>query len=103
MIPVNQIESHSPDESSRLAGLAGLVGALLFFAGDMLFYGHFGAGASFHDGMQRVVRDASMARLFTGGLLGPVAACLCIIGFWHARAHRRAGKQSDGEDNHKKR
>ena len=70
-------------QARRLAGLAGLVGALLFFAGDMLFYGHFGAGASFHDGMQRVVRDASMARLFTGGLLGPVAACLCIIGFWH--------------------
>ena len=67
----------------RLAGLAGLFGALLFFCGDMLFYGHFGAGAGFHEGMQRVVREASLARLFTGGLLGPPAACLCIIGFWH--------------------
>jgi hypothetical protein len=28
----------------RLAGLSGLAGALLFFAGDMLFYGHFGSG-----------------------------------------------------------
>jgi hypothetical protein len=70
-------------KARRFSGVAGLVGALLFFAGDMLFYGHFGAGASFHDSMQRVVRDASMTRLFLGGLLGPVAACLCIIGFWH--------------------
>jgi hypothetical protein len=63
--------------------MAGLLGALLFFCGDMLFYGHFGAGATFHEGMERVVRDASLTRLFIGGLLGPVAACLCIIGFWH--------------------
>jgi hypothetical protein len=69
----------------RLAGLAGLLGALLFFCGDMLFYGHFGAGAGFHDGMQRVVRDASLTRLFAGGLIGPVAACFCIVGFWHVR------------------
>jgi hypothetical protein len=49
----------------------------------MLFYGHFGAGATFHQGMERVVREAPLARLFIGGLLGPPAACLCIIGFWH--------------------
>ena len=47
----------------RLAGLAGLTGALLFFCGDMLFYGHFGAGATFHQGVERVVREASLARL----------------------------------------
>jgi hypothetical protein len=70
-------------KTRRLAGLAGLFGALLFFCGDMLFYGHFGAGATFHDGMQRVVQQASLTRLFTGGLLGSVAAGLCIIGFWH--------------------
>jgi Family of unknown function (DUF6796) len=69
--------------SHRIAGLAGLAGALLFFCGDMLFYGHLGAGASFHEGMQRVVREAPLARLFAGGLVGPPAACLCIIGFWH--------------------
>ena len=69
----------------RLAGLTGVLGALLFFCGDMLFYGHFGSGALFHEGMQRVVREASLPRLFIGGLLGPVAACLCIVGFWHVR------------------
>ncbi len=69
----------------RLAGLTGLIGALLFFCGDMLFYGHWGAGASFREGMQTVLRQGSLTRLFTGGLVGPVAACLCIIGFWHVR------------------
>ena len=69
----------------RLAGMAGLAGALLFFCGDMLFYGHIGAGATFHEGMLRVVREAPVARLFIGGLVGPPAACLCIIGFWHVR------------------
>jgi hypothetical protein len=65
----------------RLAGVAGLFGTLLFFAGDMLFY-HLGSGAGFHDGMIATVRNASLARLFAGGLVGPVAACLCIVGFW---------------------
>jgi len=35
--------------------------------------------------MQTVLRQGSLTRLFTGGLVGPVAACLCIIGFWHVR------------------
>jgi hypothetical protein len=67
----------------RLAGLSGIAGALLFFAGDMLFYGHFGPGAKFAEGMLATVVRASPERLFAGGLLGPVAACLCIVGFWH--------------------
>jgi hypothetical protein len=70
-------------QKRRIAGAAGVSGALLFFAGDMLFYGHLGLGAGFHDGMLATVRNASLARLFAGGLVGPVAACLCIIGFWH--------------------
>jgi hypothetical protein len=67
----------------RLAGLTGLAGALLFFAGDMLFYGYFGPGASFPQGMITIVTHASPERLYAGGLVGPLAACLCIVGFWH--------------------
>ena len=67
----------------RLASISGLAGALLFYAGDMLFYGHLGSGANFHAGMLNTVTRASDLRLFAGGLVGPVAACLCIIGFWH--------------------
>ena len=69
----------------RWTGLAGVAGALLFFCGDMLFYGHWGAGATFHEGMLSVLQQASRTRLFGGGLVGPVAACLCLIGCWHVR------------------
>jgi len=69
--------------SHRLRSISGLSGALLFFAGDMLFYGHLGSGGNFHAGMLNTVTHASLLRLFAGGLVGPVAACLCIVGFWH--------------------
>jgi hypothetical protein len=71
------------DLTGTLAGLSGLAGALLFFVGDMLFYGHLGPGEEFASGALATVQQASIGRLFTGGLVGPIAACLCIIGFWH--------------------
>src|SRR5215472_9275656 len=77
------MEWEASDRARRLAGLAGLAGALLFFAGDMLFYGYFGSGAGFREGLLATVRQSSRERLFAGGLVGPVAACLCIVGFWH--------------------
>lgn len=67
----------------RLAGLSGVAGALLFFVGDMLFYGHFGSGEAFPELMRATVMSESPNRLVAGGLVGPVAACLCIVGFWH--------------------
>jgi energy-coupling factor transporter transmembrane protein EcfT len=33
---------------------------------------------------------ASPARLFAGGLVGPFAACFCIIGFWHVYLNIRS-------------
>jgi len=74
---------NSTDLTRRIAGLCGLAGALLFFAGDMFFYGHFGSGADFSAGLINTVTHASDARLYAGGLVGPFAACLCILGFWH--------------------
>lgn len=73
----------STNQIRRIAGLCGITGALLFFAGDMLFYGHFGSGASFAQGLLATVQQSSQERLFAGGLVGPLAACLCIVGFWH--------------------
>jgi hypothetical protein len=49
----------------------------------MLFYGHFGSGANSSEGLIATVTRASQERLIAGGLVGPVAACLCIVGFWH--------------------
>jgi len=80
----------SSNQIRRLAGLSGLAGALLFFAGDMLFYGHFGTGANFAEGMIATVRRASPERLFAGGLVGPLAACMCIVGFWHVYLNMRS-------------
>jgi len=74
----------------RLAGISGVAGALLFFVGDMLFYGHFGSGANFAEGMIATVRRASPERLFAGGLVGPLAACMCIVGFWHVYLNMRS-------------
>jgi len=71
-------------------------GALLFFVGDMLFYGHWGAGAGFHEGMIETVRNASPGRLFAGGLVGPFAACLCIVGFWHVYLNVRPSQEFVG-------
>jgi hypothetical protein len=85
-----------PDYVRRLAGLCGLAGALLFFAGDMLFYGYFGPGAGFADGMRKTVMQASNERLFAGGLIGPIAACLCIVGFWHVYLNVRPSSKVFG-------
>ena len=77
------MKTEAADRVRRLAGLSGFTGALLFFSGDMLFYGHFGSGADFPRGMLATVTQASSQRLFAGGLVGPLAACLCVVGFWH--------------------
>ena len=77
------MKTEAADRVRRLAGLSGFTGALLFFSGDMLFYGHFGSGADFPTGMLATVMQASSQRLFAGGLVGPLAACLCVVGFWH--------------------
>ena len=69
----------------RWAGLAGLAGALLFFCGDMLMVGHWGAGATHREGVRRMLQESSQMRLFIGGLVGPIAGCLCLLGFWHVR------------------
>lgn len=77
------------DSVRRFTGFCGLAGALLFFVGDMLFYGHLGSGANFSAGMIEVVTHASDARLYAGGLFGPFAACLSIVGFWHVYLNTR--------------
>ncbi len=69
---------------------------LLFFAGDMLFYGHLGPGNQFASGMLTTIQGASVERLFAGGLIGPIAACMCIVGFWHVYLNVRPQSQTLG-------
>ena len=49
------VSAQREDWQRRGAGAAGLCGTLLFFAGDMLFYGHWGSGGGFHEGMLETV------------------------------------------------
>jgi len=63
----------------------------------MLFYGHWGSGAGFHDGMLATVRNASLERIFAGGLVGPFAACLCMVGFWHVYLNVRPSPMALGQ------
>jgi hypothetical protein len=90
------MESEGAERKRRWAGVAGVCGALLFFAGDMLFYGHWGSAAGFHEGMIQTVRNASLGRLFAGGLVGPFAACLCTVGFWHVYLNVRPSQEFVG-------
>lgn len=79
----------------RAAGIIGLVGAIVLFVGDMLLYGHLGSSANFWDGVQRVAEQASLARIYVGGLLGPVGAVMYLAGFWHIYLNtHRAGKRA---------
>src|ERR1035438_10285863 len=91
------IANGQPDYIRRLGGLCGLAGALLFFAGDMFFYGYLGSGSSFADGMRATVAHAPTERLFAGGLIGPPAACLCIAGFWHVYLNVRSSSKLFGQ------
>lgn len=61
----------------------GLVGSLVMFAGDMLLY--FTPGSYDMDGTlrpyARIMRDLPEGRVRAGGVLGPVAAFLYVVGF----------------------
>lgn len=61
----------------------GLVGSILMFAGDMLLY--FTPGTYDMDGTLKpymhIMRDVPAGRVRTGGVLGPVAAFLYVLGF----------------------
>lgn len=87
------METAGAEWKRHWAGVTGLCGALLFFAGDMLSYGHWGSGAEFHERMIQTVQNASLGRLFAGGLVGPLAACLCMVGFWHVYLNVRPSQK----------
>ena len=62
----------------RWCCLSGLVGSLLFLAGDMLFYGSWSSGADFHPYQQMGQRSTDL--LVLGGAIGPVAALFSALG-----------------------
>jgi hypothetical protein len=77
--------------SIRYTGIAGISGALLMFAGDMLLYGSFHSGAEFPEHSRILMGEIPLLRLMIGGAIGPVAALLYALGFWHVYLAVRDG------------
>jgi hypothetical protein len=67
----------------RLTGLAGILGALLMYAGDMFLYGGFYSGSEFADYSRKIMSEIPVFRLMIGGAVAPIAVILYSIGFWH--------------------
>lgn len=71
--------------------IAGLAGALLMFAGDMLLYYTpedfaYGSKVSSAEKIQAIVdvmKKLPAKRVMAGGMIGPVAAFLYCVGFYH--------------------
>ena len=69
--------------ASRLAALGGLAGALVMFAGDMLFYGQWASGAAAYSESMSIVDSRPVWILMVGGLLGPLAGLGYFSGLLH--------------------
>lgn len=81
-----------------LTAYAGLLGSLLLYAGDMLLYFTDKAFIDADKELLPSMGDISLVRLISGGLLGPIAAFLCIGGFYHLylRVHKQSTKMGLG-------
>lgn len=67
----------------RFTGLAGILGAMLMFTGDMFLYGGFYSGAEFSEYSRKIMSEIPLLRLMIGGAIGPIGSILYAIGFWH--------------------
>ena len=66
-----------------ITGIIGIIAALLMFAGDMFLYFTTETISNFEEGIIiKTLGEVSNARLTIGGLIGPFAAFLYIIGFY---------------------
>ena len=63
----------------------GLLGAILMYIGDMVLYFSRDAGVSFGtiNDIIDIMKKESWKRLYTGGIIGPIAAFLYCIGYYH--------------------
>lgn len=71
------------DKKLKLTGYAGIVGSLLMYTGDMLLYFTTRPVPDLEKDLLPSMSSVPLERLIAGGLVGPVAALLCIAGFYH--------------------
>ncbi len=71
--------------SLQIVLLTGLLAAVLLFAGDMILYYH--KDDYIADGTLKpligIMKKENRLRLYVGGLIGPIAAFLYCVGFYH--------------------
>lgn len=68
-----------------IAIIVGLIGGLLMFCGDMLLYydpKDYVSDGTFHSVIE-IMKNVSDKRLYAGGVIGPIAALLYCIGYYH--------------------
>lgn len=67
----------------KITGWIGLLASMLMFAGDMLLYFTTESFVDFEKELLPSMGNVSFERLAAGGILGPLTACLYMIGFYH--------------------
>ncbi|MCD6116252.1 hypothetical protein J7K93_04490, partial [bacterium] len=75
----------------RTAGIAGIIGTILMFAGDMIMYGGNYSGSEYMEASRRIMSEIPLLRLMAGGAIGPAASVLYCLGFYHVFAAIRQG------------
>lgn len=70
------------DKKIKLTGYIGIVASLLMFAGDMLLYFTTDNFTGRHEELLLSMGNVSFERLVAGGLLGPLAAVLYVVGLY---------------------
>ncbi|WP_373728530.1 DUF6796 family protein, partial [Bacteroides heparinolyticus] len=82
------------NKNLRLTGYAGLAGSLLMYAGDMLLYFTTQPIPDVDNDLLPSMGSVPLERLFVGGLMGPLAAVLYIIGFYHLYLRVKTAKRT---------
>lgn len=62
----------------QLFSLAGILGSLLMFSGDMLLYFHLVSGADYNS--VPIMSKMPINRIIAGGLMGPIAGAFSVLG-----------------------
>lgn len=66
----------------KITGVIGIIAAILMFLGDMFLYFTTENISNFEEEIIAILGEVSNVRLLIGGLLGPLASFLFIIGFY---------------------
>lgn len=78
----------------RWTGIAGVIGAIVLFIGDMFLFGSWLSGQEALAENWRLMSRFSPLRLMIGGILGPISTIFYGLGCWHFYlALKPGGKQ----------